>query len=337
MRHFIGDPQLRAATTLTGPPRVNTRRTIGTPDSGMREGRRTSVFSGAPDRGGTLHGSSWAPASDSPLRVGVLVEERYLDQAEPAGATAALRAAGHDVDLVVAERHVADLAVPLDVGVLLARGRNSAFMTLVRAAEAGGVPVVNSPSSIAAVANKAGMGAALAAAGVPVPGTWVGPVDALVQRSDLSFPLVLKPVYGDNARGLVVVRSRAELAAVPWSEPVALAQTFHRGHGEDLKLYVAGEKVWAVRRPSPVAEDGRQRSITEAGQTVPVTPELAWIARRAGEVFDLGLYGVDLVDSGRGPLVIEVNDYPNYRGAPGASEVIARVVTRLASRTGVRS
>jgi ribosomal protein S6--L-glutamate ligase len=265
----------------------------------------------------------------------VLVEDRYLAHAEPAGAMAALRAAGHDVELVVADRHVAALGAPVGVDALLARGRRAAFVSLLRAAEAGGVPVVNSATAISAVANKAGMGAALAAAGIPTPCTWVGPVEALNWRPDLSFPLVLKPVYGDNAHGLVVVRSRAELAAVSWPEPVALAQAFHRGDGVDFKLYVAGERVWAVRRPSPVHADGTYRTVETAGESLPVTPALAEFARRCGQVFGLRLYGVDCVDTECGPLVIEVNDYPTYRGAPGASEAIADVVTRLAcSRVG---
>jgi ribosomal protein S6--L-glutamate ligase len=271
------------------------------------------------------------PAAARPLHVGVLVEDRYLAHAEPAGAVHALRAAGHDVDLVVADRQAAALGAPVGIDVLLGRGRSAAFVSLLRTAEAAGVPVVNPAAAIAAVANKAGMGAALAAAGIPTPRTWVGPIEALAWRSDLSFPLVLKPVYGDNARGLAVVHSRAELAELCWPEPMALAQAYHRGAGLDLKVYVAGEQMWAVRRPSPIDAIGHTRPVVTSGDSLPVTPALAELARRCGEMFGLRLYGVDCVAGPSGPLVIEVNDYPTYRGAPGASEAIADVVTRLAS------
>src|SRR3712207_3584302 len=113
------------------------------------------------------------PSISLRLRVSVLVEDRYLAQAEPTGATAPLRDAGHDVDVVVADRHAADLAEPEPVDVLLARGRSSALVSLLRAAEAAGIPVANPASAIWAVVDKAGMGAALAAAGVPVPHSWV--------------------------------------------------------------------------------------------------------------------------------------------------------------------
>jgi ribosomal protein S6--L-glutamate ligase len=268
--------------------------------------------------------------TDRTLHVSVLVEQRYLAHAQPAGAVAALRAAGHDVDLVVADRHVADLGAPAGADVVLARGRSPALLSLLRAAEAAAVPVINRAAAIAAVVDKAGMGAALAADGVPVPRSWVGPVDVLATWADLSFPLVLKPVCGDNARGLVVVSSRPELAAVPWPEQVALAQSYHRGDGMDLKLYVAGEHVWAVRRPSPIAADGTPGPVPTAGDPVPVPPVTAELARRCGDVFGLRLFGVDCVDAGSGPLVVEVNDFPNYRGAPGASEAIADLVAEMA-------
>src|SRR5688572_21691789 len=242
------------------------------------------------------------------LRVCVLVEQRYLAQPQPTAATHALLEAGHDVDLVVADRHVADLAVPLEADVVLARGRSTAVVSLLRAAETAGVPVTNSAAAVLAVVDKAGMGAALAAAGVPVPHTWVGPVDVLARWTDLSFPLVLKPVCGDNARGLVVARSRAELASLTWPEPVALAQTFHRGDGVDLKLYVAGDQVWALRRPSPIDENGAPRPVGTPGDPIPVTSALAELAHRCGRVFGLRLSGVDCVDGEHGPLVVEVND-----------------------------
>jgi ribosomal protein S6--L-glutamate ligase len=274
--------------------------------------------------------TEWITTASRQLRVSVLVEARYLMQPQPADAIAAFHAAGHDVDLVVADRHVADLAAHADVDVMLARGRSPVLVSLLRAAEAAGIPVANPAAAVSAVVDKAGMGAALAAAGVPVPRTWVGPVDGLTRWADLEFPLVLKPVFGDNARGLVVVRSRAELTTVPWPEPVALVQTFHRGDGVDLKLYVVGDRVWAVRRPSPVDAAGALRSVTTAGDPVPVTPLLAELALRCGQVFGLRIYGVDCVDGADGPLVVEVNDFPNYRGAVGASEAIADLVADLA-------
>jgi ribosomal protein S6--L-glutamate ligase len=252
-----------------------------------------------------------------PPVVGVLVDRRYLNQPQPAGLVAALGWAGVDVRTFVTEDTDVDLCAGAwceDLDVIAARGRSERLLAMLRAAQARGVPAVNSPGAIQAVLDKTGMAAALTAAGVPTPRSWLGRPDQLAAHADLRFPLVVKPMTGDNARGLRVVHTRAELAALDWPEPVALAQEFHRGDAHDVKLYVAGTAVWAVRRPSTVAEDGSVTAATDPGRRVASTPQLRTTARACARLFGLSLCGVDCVLTPAGPLVIEVNDFPNYRG-----------------------
>ncbi len=273
----------------------------------------------------------------SPLEICVLVEARYLAQAQPAGVVRALSERGARVRTVVAETACADLSTGTwtqGISLVLARGRSTVLLSLLRSVEQAGVAVVNGAAEVQAVVDKAGMAATLAAAGVPTPTSWLGTPADLARRPDVVFPLVLKPVTGDNARGLVVVRSRAELARVVWPEPLALAQEFHRGDGHDVKLYVAGDAVWAVRRPSPVEETGAVRDAVDAGVPVPVTSQLRVLARQCARLFGLELFGVDCVRRADGThLVVEVNDFPNYRGlTDGADDVLADHVLSLAAR-----
>ena len=278
----------------------------------------------------------WASAQNVGSEVCVLVEERYLTQVQPAGVVQALKARGVGVRTVVAEAVSVDLSGgswTRGSSVVLARGRSDALIGLLRSAEQSGVPVVNTASAIQAVVDKAGLAATLSAAGVPTPTSWLGSPTMLARRDDLPFPLILKPVLGDNARGLVVVGSHQELGAVAWRESVALAQEFHRGDGCDLKLYVAGRAVWAVRRPSPIDIDGSPRTANDPGVPVPVTPLLRSLARTCARLFGLRLFGIDCVMGPDGiPLVVEVNDYPNYRGLPAkANEVLADIVLARAA------
>ena len=78
---------------------------------------------------------------------------------------------------------------------------------------------------------------------------------------------------------------------------------------------------------------GRARPPQDAGRPVPVTPALASLGRRCAGLFGLRLLGVDLVDGPGGPLVLEVNDFPNYRGADGSPRAVAELTTALATRT----
>ncbi|HSN15652.1 MAG TPA: hypothetical protein VLT61_13550, partial [Anaeromyxobacteraceae bacterium] len=141
------------------------------------------------------------------------------------------------------------------------------------------------------------------------------------------FPMVVKPLFGDNARGVRVVSSRDELSRLPWSEPLALAQPFLPSDGDDLKLYVAGAAVWAVKKPSPIFR------LSGPARLVRSTPALEALAHRCGRLFGLELFGVDCIETPRGPVVIEVNDFPNYSGIDGVDEQLARhVIGRAAAR-----
>lgn len=190
----------------------------------------------------------------------LLVEGRYLSQAEPRGVAAALARRGVRVRTVVAEEAVADVADPTtilghDAGshpVVCPRGRSVALLATLRALEGQGVHVIHRAATIDTVVDKVGMSARLAEAGVPTPRTWLGHPSRLSGRPDLAYPLLLKPVRGDNSRGIAVVDDAAQLRGLHWPEQVALAQPFHRGDAHDLKVYVAGPHVWAVRRRSPI-------------------------------------------------------------------------------------
>lgn len=281
-----------------------------------------------------------------PASVTLLVEGRYLGQAQPLGLARALANLGVRVETVTAEDVVASVSPPpppktargQHPAVVVPRGRSAALLAALRMREAGSVHVLHSASKIEAVVDKAGVASRLAHAGVATPRTWLGHPAALARRSDLTFPLILKPIHGDNATGLIVVESLAQLRAVPWTEQVALAQAFRRGDGHDLKLYVAGHDVWAVRRPSPIEPDGCRRAEATPGHEVTLTPWLRSIAEQCRRLFGLALFGIDcVVDEAGRPLVVDVNEFPNYRGIRGGigegveglvgvDHVLARVV-----------
>jgi ribosomal protein S6--L-glutamate ligase len=261
---------------------------------------------------------------DPRLRIGIAAERRYLDQLQPAGLAAALELAGHAATLLDPED--VDTDSLLDIDLLVARGRSPAMLDLLDTAESLGIPTVNRRSAIAAVLNKVSMALALEAAGVPTPTTRFGNPLALAEASRSSdFPMVVKPVFGDNARGVRVVRTRAELVASRFDEPVALAQPLIASDGFDLKLYVAGEHVYAARKPSPIASGP-----AAPAHPVETTPALRDLALRCGSLFGLELFGVDCIATQHGPVVIEVNDFPNYSAIERADECLARYVVARA-------
>ena len=138
---------------------------------------------------------------------------------------------------------------------------------------------------------------------------------------DLEYPIIVKPVFGDNAEGIVVLEEPADLLRLRWRDPELIAQEYRPGSGADLKLYVIEDFIAAVRRPSPISPC-TARSL--GGVTV--NDSLREIVNRVSKVFGLRFFGVDCLEVDGRLEVLEVNDFPNYSSVPNASEVLARRV-----------
>jgi glutathione synthase/RimK-type ligase-like ATP-grasp enzyme len=123
-----------------------------------------------------------------------------------------------------------------------------------------------------------------------------------------------------------IARGRIELLAGD-PEEVLLAQPLVDGERVDTKLYVAGGEVWAVKKASPLHDPG-----SSAAERIPLPADLRELGLRCAALFGLDLAGVDCVETARGPVVIEVNDYPNYSGLPEASDAVARLALSRARR-----
>jgi ribosomal protein S6--L-glutamate ligase len=92
--------------------------------------------------------------------------------------------------------------------------------------------------------------------------------------------------------------------------------------GADLRCFVVGDRVVAAMRRQ--AAPGEFRSnLHRGGRATPVTLSEAEIGTslKAARALGLGVAGVDLLRSKRGPLVLEVNSSPGLEGIEGATGV----------------
>jgi ribosomal protein S6--L-glutamate ligase len=269
------------------------------------------------------------PADRDCLCVAVLAERRYLPQTQPAGMISVLEKSGHDVLVIDPE----DTAIEPDdynwmrsVDVAVARGRSWSVLYLLQWLESMGVATINRRAAIAAVHNKAEMTVALAAAGIPRPRTFLGSPQQIAKcLTAPDFPVIVKPIFGDNCQGLEIVSSRAQLAALDWPEPLAIIQKFFPGLESDLKLYCIGDEVWAVRKPSPLLEKC-SGGLAAKAQLVPLMPAWRTLAQMCRNAFGLDLFGVDCIETGEGTLVLEVNEFPNYTAVPDADEKLSQYI-----------
>jgi len=100
-------------------------------------------------------------------------------------------------------------------------------------------------------------------AAVPTPATYVASrPDHLGSLLD-GGPLIVKPYQGSDGFGVRVVRSVAELAAVPAGKDPVFAQRYYPPQGRDRKMYVIGAGCSVSRKsslPGPMRRSTASRS-----------------------------------------------------------------------------
>jgi [lysine-biosynthesis-protein LysW]--L-2-aminoadipate ligase len=239
---------------------------------------------------------------------------------------AAARARGLDSELVDPHRALA-LLEPGDIA--LARldvregldGIERGTGELERLA-AGGVDVRNPPAALVVAHDKLLTARTLRLAGLPHPhSTLVSPA---LPAAVPELPVVLKPRFGSWGRDVQRCTTAEELDAAlvrlqqkPWfREHGALAQELVEPRGWDLRVIVAGGSV--VGAACRIARKGEWRTNAALGaQVEPVEPPpiARALALAAAEAARADLVGVDLLPTGNGFVVIELNGAVEFRPA----------------------
>jgi ribosomal protein S6--L-glutamate ligase len=272
------------------------------------------------------------------MRFAIIAEGRYLNQRMPLALVRELQNKGHTADVIRSDDQVCELgSPPFQFGSydsVMCRDRSIMGLFLLALAERSGVRAINSRAAIEGVRNKSEMSAALVAGGIPMPETVVCAGLRQLQGLHYSFyPFVLKPNFGDNGNGILLVRTPDDLpGAASEYGSIALAQEFVPNDGYDLKLYVAGESVWAVRKANIWAGIGNG----VGSELVPVDDEMRCLALRCGRLLDLEVYGVDTLPTAEGLKVLEVNEFPNFTGIDDAPAVLADLLVAKAAQFRTR-
>ena len=188
----------------------------------------------------------------------------------------------------------------------------------------------NSAAAIARARDKLRCHQVLAAEGIGLPVTVFG--DNPDDTGDLLAmlgppPHVIKLNEGTQGAGVMLTEkpsaSRAAIETLRGLYANFLVQEFiAEAKGADLRCFVVGDQVVAAMRRQ--AGEGEFRSnLHRGGKATPVKLSAAEIdtALRAARAMGLGVAGVDLLRSKRGPLVLEVNSSPGLEGIEGASGV----------------
>ncbi|MFM7723027.1 MAG: RimK family alpha-L-glutamate ligase, partial [Bacteroidota bacterium] len=133
----------------------------------------------------------------------------------------------------------------------------------------------------------------------------------------------------EGTQGLGVVLAENKKAAISVIEAfnglkarVIVQEFIKESKGEDIRAFVVdGQVVGAMVR---TAKEGEFRSNLHRGGTASVielTAEEEIAAVKAANAMKLGIAGVDMLRSERGPLIIEVNSSPGLEGIEKATGI----------------
>lgn len=176
-------------------------------------------------------------------------------------------------------------------------------------------------------------------AGVPTPKTYLafGLEAAKAAAEKLSYPVIVKPTDGSWGRFVSLAKSPEDLAAIITQRQAMeselhlyLVQEYVEKPGRDIRVTVVGNRaVAAIYR---ISSNDWRTNTARGGKAEPVRidPELEEVAVKASEAVGAYYSGVDVVESPRGYLVLEVNGVPEFKNVQRVTGVdVAREIALL--------
>jgi RimK family alpha-L-glutamate ligase len=198
-------------------------------------------------------------------------------------------------------------------------------LNMLRRLQRLGSYVINPPEAIEHCADKYDILAVLEENGIPVPRTAVteNVGEALKAFSKLGGDVVVKPLFGSRGIGSTRITDQ-EVAAT-----IFRTITFHHGviylqefipHGSyDIRAFVIGDRVVAAMKR--VANTWKTNYSQGAKPvSVELDENLEKMAIKSTSLLECKIAGVDILESSRGPLLVEVNSQPGWKGLQSVTE-----------------
>ncbi|MDG1714301.1 30S ribosomal protein S6--L-glutamate ligase [Lacinutrix sp.] len=152
-------------------------------------------------------------------------------------------------------------------------------------------------------------------------------------------PLIIKLLEGTQGLGVVLAETNnaaeSVIEAFNGLQARVIVQEFIKeSKGADLRAFIVdGQVVGAMKRQG---KEGEFRSNLHRGGSaniIELTDEEENAALKAAKSLELGICGVDMLQSSRGPLILEVNSSPGLEGIEAATKKdIASTIIRFIER-----
>jgi RimK family alpha-L-glutamate ligase len=204
-----------------------------------------------------------------------------------------------------------------------------------------GMTIINPPLSIERSVDKYQALSLLEEHDLPVPRTTVteSHEEAIKAFNELGGDVVVKPLFGSRGVGTTRI-SDTEVAtrlfrAITFYHGVLYLQEFIPHGVSDIRAFVVGDRVVAAMRR--VAENWKTNvSMGAKPVALNLMKEIEDLAVKTAQNIGCKVAGVDIIESEKGPVVIELNSQPGWRGLQSvatvniAEEIVRYTISKLA-------
>lgn len=178
--------------------------------------------------------------------------------------------------------------------------------------------------------------------GLPIPNTTIvsDPKDMIpaIQIAG-GLPVVIKLIRGTQGRGVFLATEMHIVESILHTvrranEQVLVQEYIQEARGSDFRVIVVGNRCVAAMKRTAAAGEFRS-NLHRGGTATPykLDAHTRQLAARAAKAHGLGVAGVDLVSSKKGPLVLEVNSSPGLEGIETTTRVdVATEIIRFLER-----
>ena len=203
-----------------------------------------------------------------------------------------------------------------------------------------GVYIVNPPEAIEHCVDKYDVLTILEENGIAVPRTTVTESvdEALKAFDELGRDVVVKPLFGSRGLGSTRIRD-ADIAytvfrAIAFYRGVIYIQEFIQHGSSDIRAFVIGDRVAAAMRR--VAQGWKTNYSQGARpEAVCLDKTLEDMAVKSAKLVDCKVAGVDILESPKRPVLVEVNSQPGWKGLQSitkaciADEIVGFILSEL--------
>ncbi len=186
----------------------------------------------------------------------------------------------------------------------------------------------------------------MARKGIPIPETVfsINPDNIEEQIKLLGGPpVIIKLQEGTHGLGVILAESKKSAKSIidtfyKMDTSILIQKYIEEANGEDIRIIVVGSRVVASMKRKSDLDDFRS-NVHRGAETEAINPTAKerYIALNATKYLGLGVAGVDLIRSKKGPLLIEVNASPGLKGVEGATGInVAAHIVKFVERNAFR-